>query len=188
MMRYFVVHSLSMPTRRTFLLAGTAGAAALAAAWWLRGEHDIPPAAPGTLPLARLDPEAPAIIAAVAPVLLDGALPTESAAGAAALKETVANVAAAVAGLPPSAQKELGELFALLAFAPARIALARVDSPWEKASRDEVAAFLERWRTSRFLLLRSAYGALHQLVFAAWYGNPSSWSVIGYPGPPQLTG
>ena len=176
-----------MPTRRTFLLAGTAGAAALAAAWWLRGEREIPPAIPGTSSLARLDTKAPAIVAAVVPVLLEGALPTEPATAAAVVSETVAAVAAAIAGLPPAAQKELGELFALLAFAPARIALARVASPWETASRSEVAAFLERWRTSRFLLLRSAYGALHQLVFAAWYGNPSSWPAIGYPGPPQLT-
>lgn len=175
-----------MPTRRTFLLAGTAGAAALATAWWLRGGREAASATPATLPLAQLDAEAPAIIAAIVPVLLDGALPADRAAAATAVETTVASVAVAVAGLPPSAQKELGELFALLAFAPTRLALAGVDSRWEKASRDEVAAFLLRWRTSGFLLLRSAYGALHQLVFAAWYGNPSSWPAIGYPGPPRL--
>jgi hypothetical protein len=39
---------------------------------------------------------------------------------------------------------------------------------------------------SGFMLLRSAYDALHQLVFAAWYGNPRSWPAIGYAGPPVL--
>jgi hypothetical protein len=36
-------------------------------------------------------------------------------------------------------------------------------------------------------LLRVAYFALHELVFAAWYGDPQSWPRIGYPGPPELT-
>ena len=175
-----------MPTRRTFLLAGIAGATALAVASWLRGPREAPPVSTALLPLAQLDADAAAIVAAIALVLLDGALPPDPAAARRATDETVANVAAAVAGLPPAAQKELGQLFALLAFAPARIALARVDSPWPEASHDDVAAFLERWRTSRFLLLRSAYDALHQLVFAAWYGNPASWPAIGYPGPPKV--
>jgi hypothetical protein len=63
-----------------------------------------------------------------------------------------------------------------------------VTSPWAEAGRDDVAAFLDGWRTSGFTLLRSAYDALHQLVFAAWYGNPRSWPAIGYAGPPALSG
>lgn len=175
-----------MPTRRSFLFAGIAGAAALAAAAWLRGSRDVSRVARPLQPLAALDADAAAIIAAIVPALLDGALPAETEAADRAVDATVANVAAAIAGLPPAAQKELGQLFALLAFAPTRIALARVDAPWRDATRDQVIAFLERWRTSRFLLLRSAYDALHQLVFAAWYGNPASWPAIGYPGPPKV--
>ncbi len=136
--------------------------------------------------LAALDPQAPAIIVAIVPVLLDGALPAGDPDRAEAVRETVANVSRTIAGLPPAAQEELSELFALLAFAPARIALARVAAPWTEARPDAVAAFLERWRTSRFDLLRSAYDALHQIVLAAWYGNPKSWAAIGYPGPPAL--
>jgi hypothetical protein len=102
------------------------------------------------------------------------------------VNDTVANVARAVAGLPPAAQKELGQLFSLLALAPTRIALARVDSPWAEARPDEVAAFLDRWRTSHWKLQHAAYDALHQLVYAAWYGNPKSWPAIGYAGPPAL--
>jgi hypothetical protein len=176
-----------LPTRRTFLFAGIAGATALAAAGWLRSRQDTPVIV-GTQATAPLDPDAFAIVAAVTPVFLDGALPGDATAAAAAVRETVANVGLAIAGLPPAAQKELGQLFALLGLAPARIALARVSSPWPQASRDEIAAFLESWRTSRFLLLHSAYAALHQLVFAAWYGDPASWPAIGYPGPPRLAG
>ena len=35
-------------------------------------------------------------------------------------------------------------------------------------------------------LQRTAYDALHQIIFAAWYGNPRSWPAIGYAGPPEL--
>lgn len=176
-----------MPTRRTFLFAGIAGAAALAAAGWLRSGRDGPIIV-GMPTTTTLDPDAFAVVAAVTPVFLDGALPADSTAAAAAVRETVASVGVAIAGLPPAAQKELDQLFSLLGLAPARIALAGVSSPWAKASRAEIAAFLESWRTSRFLLLHSAYSALHQLVFAAWYGNPASWPAIGYPGPPRLGG
>lgn len=171
-----------MPTRRTFLAAGVAGAAALAAAGWWRSSRDAIPVLVGTTPA----PDALAVLTAVTPVFLEGTLPEDKAAASAAVQTTVANIGTAIAGLPPGAQEELGQLFALLGFPPTRIALARVTSPWPQAPHDEIAAFLDHWRTSRFLLLHSAYSALHQLVFAAWYGNPQSWPAIGYPGPPKL--
>jgi hypothetical protein len=176
-----------MPTRRTFLVAGLAGGATLAAAWWLRGTRDAASPSPATAALSALDPQAPVIVGAIASVLLDGAIPADAAGRAAAVDATVANVARAVEGLPPSAQHELGQLFALLAFAPTRIALAGIAPSWREAPAADVAAMLVRFRDSRFALLRSAYAALHQLVFAAWYGDPASWTAIGYPGPPELS-
>jgi hypothetical protein len=175
-----------MTTRRTFLLAGSAGAAALAVAYWLRGTPERGAAVGADGLLAALDPRAPAVVAAIVPVMLDGALPVDATAREAAVRETVANVGGAIAGLLPAAQKELAELFALLGLPATRIVLAGVDTPWDEASPAAVAAFLERWRTSPFLLLRSAYDALHQLVLASWYGNPQSWPAIGYPGPPEI--
>ncbi len=83
-------------------------------------------------------------------------------------------------------RKEIDQLFALLAFAPSRALLAGVWSPWSEASARSIAAFLAQWRDSRFALKRSAYGALHQLIMAAWYGSPDAWPAIGYPGPPSL--
>ena len=176
-----------MTTRRTFLFAGIAGAAALAAAAWWRAGRDSPnheAIAGGASP--SLGPDGSAVMAAVIPVFLEGALPAGQEAAAAAVQKVLGSVGVAVAGLPPAAQKELSELFALLGVAPGRMALARINAPWPEARPDEVAAFLERWRTSGFLLLHSAYDALHQLVFAAWYGDPASWPAIGYPGPPKL--
>lgn len=169
-------------SRRTFIAAGIAGTAALAAACWLRGPH-----APASGVARRaLDADGESVFAAVAPVLLDGALPTDRAARDAALARTLDGIDVAVAGLAPDARKELSQLIALLALPPVRIAFVRVSSPWNEAAPDEVRRFLDRCRDSLTTLLRAAYDALHQLTFAAWYGNPDAWPAIGYPGPPPL--
>ena len=57
------------------------------------------------------------------------------------------------------------ELFALLGFGPARIALARVGPPWRDAGRRRSRRLPRALaRQSGFALLRSAYDALHQIV------------------------
>jgi hypothetical protein len=98
---------------------------------------------------------------------------------------TVDGIATAVAGLSLASQKELGELFGLLVLAPARLLLAGVGKPWREASVAEVSEFLQDWRSSRLGLLQSAYGALHDLTFGAWYARADTWEAIGYPGPPR---
>jgi hypothetical protein len=173
-------------TRRTLLKAGLAGGAALVVARWLYTQ-DIA-SVPAVAPRDSLDASARGVIAAIVPVLLAGALPVDnaSAPGVQVIGSVVTNVERAVAGLPPAVRKEIDQLFALLSFAPSRSLLAGVWSPWSEASPQSIAAFLSNWRDSRFALQRSAYGALHQLIMAAWYGSPEAWPAIGYPGPPSL--
>jgi hypothetical protein len=166
------------PSRRAFLTTGVLGAAALATAGWLRLR-----ATPAS---GALDADARTIVTAMVPAFLAGALPRQPAARAGAIAATVSNVERAIAGLPPAAQRELAQLFGLLAFAPARIAIAGMTRDWSNARVADVDAMLERWRASRIALLRSAYDGLHQLVLAAWYGAPDGWDAIGYPGPPVL--
>ena len=169
-------------TRRTLLKAGIAGGAALVMLRWLY-TSDVPPAISAAT-AGPLDASARDIVAAIVPELLKGAIPPDDAVAARA--EVIAGIDRAIAGLPPATRKEIDELFSLLSFVPTRCLVAGVWSPWPKASSESIADFLDRWRDSRFALLRSAYGALHQLVLAAWYGNPRSWSAIGYAGPPSL--
>ena len=164
-------------SRRTFIFVGAAGAAALVAA------RLLPRASPAP---GALDADGTAVMAAIAPVMLAGALPSDPQLRRDALRETLAAIEGAVAGLAPRAQGELNDLFGLLALAPARWTLARTTATWQDASREDVERFLDRLRDSRIGLLRAAYDALHQLVMAAWYGNPRAWPAIGYPGPPDL--
>ena len=178
-------HASNLPriTRRTLLKAGLTGGVVLVLARWMVTSYS-----PRELPEARgsaLDSSARTIIAAIVPVLLEGALP-DADTSVEARAEIVAGVDRAVAGLPLGSRKELEQLFALLSFAPTRCLIAGVWSSWPQASRESVAAFLHSWRNSRFALLRSGYGALHQLILAAWYGNTRAWPAIGYPGPPSL--
>src|ERR1700680_825735 len=178
-------HARKLPnkTRRTLLKAGIAGGVVLLLARWMVTAYSPRESAEGTR--SALDPSARTIIAAIVPVLLEGAIPDVDT-SVEARAEVVAGVDRAVAGLPPGSRKELEQLFALLSFAPTRCLVAGVWSSWPNASRESVAAFLGSWRDSRFTLLRSGYGALHQLILAAWYGNTRSWPAIEYPRPPSL--
>ena len=121
------------------------------------------------------------------PVLLAGALPATPRGAARAIAETVRGIDVAIAGLPPAAQEELrATVRAARAAAGAARARARVARRGSDAPEAEVRAFLDRCRDSSLTLLRAAYDALHQLTFAAWYGNPRVVAAIGYAGPPDL--
>ena len=165
--------------RRTFLKVGALGALTLAAAGGVyRYTHP-----PGPLKRFVLDGEAKAALDAIVPAMLAGALPADTASRAAAIGATTARVHQAILGLPLGAQKEVQDLFGLLALAPARRALTGVSGPWGAASEAQVGAFLQEWRFHRLGMLQTAYHALHDLIIGAWYADPSSWSAIGYPGP-----
>ena len=121
------------------------------------------------------------MLRAIARVMLQGALPDNGA----SLDAAVHGVDVAISGLPPAVQGEVQQLFGLLEFPVTRRFVAGV-GPWERASDEEIAAFLQRWRTSNAQLLRSGYQALHQLIMAGWYGNDAAWPRIDYPGPPRI--
>ena len=166
-------------SRRTFLKIGGIAALALASGGAIyRLVH-------GPAPLQRftLDGEAKAAIDAIVPAMLAGALPSEPPARQAAIASTTERVHQAILGLPLAAQKEVQDLFGLLALGPARRFLAGVPETWSEASVEQVSAFLQSWRVHRFGMLQSAYGALHDLIIGSWYSDPANWPAIGYPGP-----
>jgi len=137
----------------------------------------------GQLQRFVLGGEARAALDAMVPAMLAGALPALPALRAAAISATTERVHQAIRGLPLNAQKEVQDLFALLALAPARRVLTGVSGGWPNANAEQVASFLQRWRFHRLAMLQTAYHALHDLIIGSWYADPSSWSAIGYPGP-----
>ena len=164
--------------RRSFLKAGLLGTLVLAAGGGIYRAMGTP----GPQRFV-LDGAARAALAAIVPAMLAGALPHDGAERAAAIDGTIAGVHTAISNLPLSAQQEVQDLFGLLALAPARRLLTGVAGGWTHADPRQVAAFLQDWRLHRLALLRTAYGALHDLALGAWYAQPASWQAIGYPGP-----
>ncbi|MES2296048.1 MAG: hypothetical protein V4582_03355 [Pseudomonadota bacterium] len=165
--------------RRSFLKVGALGALALAVGG---GLYRV---VRGPAPLGRfaLDGEARAAIDAMVPAMLAGALPAAPQERAAAIAATTQRVHQAILGLPLTAQKEVQDLFALLALGPARRFLAGVPEGWAAATPEQLAAFLQGWRMHRLEMLQTAYHALHDLIIGSWYADPVSWEAIGYPGP-----
>lgn len=166
-------------SRRKFLTGGVVAALLLAAGGGIyRFTHGT-----GQPNRFALDGETRAVIDAIVPAMLAGALPQEHAARRAAIPAATERVNQAILGLPLATQKEIQDLFALLALGPVRRLLAGVPGSWSSASTDQVAAFLQGWRGHRIATLQTAYHALHDLVLGAWYADPSAWTAIGYPGP-----
>jgi hypothetical protein len=165
--------------RRTFLKVGALAALTLAAGGGVyRYTHP-----PGPQRRFVLDGEAKAALNAIVPAMLAGMLPQEAPARALAVSATIERVHQAIGGLPLNAQKEVQDLFGLLALAPARRLLTGVSGGWTNASVEQVTSFLQEWRFHRIDMLQTAYHALHDLIIGSWYADPSSWSAIGYPGP-----
>jgi hypothetical protein len=167
-----------MLTRRQLIKTGTLGALALFAAGWLgTPAADSRAARPaGTGFVNGYDA---AMLRALAPAMTG----LEPGAGQPTLDEVVAGVDQAIRSLQPAVQGEVRQLFDLLHNRWGRRWLAGVRTPWAEVTPAEAAAFLSDWQNSRLQLLRSGYQALHGLICAAWYGNPKSWSRIGYRQP-----
>ena len=175
------------PGRRRFLKTGVAGSLllGLASTGALLGGCTGRPE-----PLCRdclwLNPGDRQLLTAVIPVMLAGALPQPEREQNAAIEQIITGFDFTVAHFPPTVRNEIRQLLDLLVFPPTRVLLTGMFASWEKADASAVRAFISRWETSRFSLLRSGYGALHDLICGAWYVSPESWARIGYPGPPQL--
>jgi hypothetical protein len=157
--------------RRSFLKAGLLGGLALVA-----GGAVYRQLRPAVAQRFALDAEGRTMLAVLIPAIT-GVSPD-----AAALQAAIDRVGAAISGLPLRVQKEISDLFGLLNMVPTRRLLAGVPA-WQEATPEQVAAFLEGWRTHRTEMLQTAYHGLHDLVLGAWYAESSTWAAIAYAGP-----
>lgn len=163
--------------RRRLLQVGLAGSAALAlaglgAALWRPG-----------LDGARLAPSGRIVLSAAARALLDGSLPADPQAQAAALQGLLQRIDGAITALPAATRSELSQLLGLLTTPPGRRWFLHLDAAWEQATPEAIDAALQRLRLHESALQQQAYHALRELIHAAYFSDPSTWAAIGYPGP-----
>lgn len=82
-------------------------------------------------------------------------------------------------------RKQLIMMFDLMNSAPTRVAVGAPWHPWYEANLADAERFLQHWRTSSMGLKRMGYAGITKLLCMAWYSQPESFTVSGYPGPPQ---
>lgn len=132
---------------------------------------------------ARLSAEGREVFAASGRALLDGSLPSTGGAIESALEGLLGHIDGLIATLPPHAQAELSQLLALLASAGGRRVLAGLAVPWPLASVADVQQAFQEMRVSALSLRQQAYQALHDIVVSAYFSDPQTWGLLGYPGP-----
>ena len=88
-----------------------------------------------------LDGDDRAILAAILPAMIPSA----------GVTATIEGFDTAVAGLTPAVQAEVAQLFAILRIPVLRVLATGLTVPWDRATAQEVARFLTRWRFSPIL-------------------------------------
>lgn len=166
--------------RRSLLKLGATTAVALSivggAAAWLQ---------PG-LERGSLSPLGREVFRSVGMAVLDKTLPVQEGAREIALDGLLNRVDVLVGALPQHSQNELSQLLSLLGHPAGRLSLTGLARPWADASLEEVQKALQGMRLSSLALRQQAYAALHDITAGAYFSDPSSWSLLGYPGPLKI--
>jgi hypothetical protein len=127
-----------------------------------------------------------ALARAVFQSLLEAALPKRPAERSAAIDESLVVADRYFSSFSPAVQADALQAFDLLNLWLVRRWIAGVSEAWESASAQEVNAFLENFRVSRFDTLRQIYRLLEGMAAVGWYGQPAAWAQLGYPGPIKI--
>lgn len=165
-------------SRRQFLRVGLMGTVALSTvsvAAMLTGCSSLP-VANGFRVWRESDLK---VLRALIPAVLAGALPADGSEKS-LVEETIHALDAFIYGTSRAGHKQIGQLFDLLSMPATRYTVVGLHEDWDKSSLADIDAFLERWKTSRFDMLRGAYMGLTQMIAMNWYMQPRSWAAINY--------
>lgn len=163
--------------RRALLKIGIASAAVLAV---VGGTAAL--LQPG-LSHGRLSGAGREVFSAVGQATLDTTLPSDPAERALAVSALLDRVDILIQALPPATQGELSQLLSLLASTVGRLSLAGLGTAWPDASVAQVQQALQGMRLSSIALRQQAYAALHDIAAGAYFSEPTTWAMLGYPAP-----
>ena len=168
---------LQVMQRRTLLKLGATSAALLAAIGGMAALIQ-----PG-LERGVLTATGREIFRAISLGVLDKTLPEQHAAKEVALTALLGRIDVLISALPPHAQAELSQLLSIFGTTAGRLALAGLNTPWLNASVADVQAALQDMRLSGLAVRQQAYAALHDITAGAYFAEPGTWGLLGYPGP-----
>ncbi|MGB0495662.1 MAG: hypothetical protein ACPGJI_04835, partial [Kangiellaceae bacterium] len=103
------------------------------------------------------------------------------------LQQIKNNIDGTINLLSITTQKELRDLFDLLATGFGRLTLAGVWLNWQSANEKSINQFISNWRESSVDLLQIGYKGLHKIIIGSSFAEENLWGAIGYPGPPQIS-
>ena len=118
--------------------------------------------------------------------VLEQTLPEGQSAQEAALTGLLGRIDVLISALPQHTQLELSQLLSILSTMAGRHALAGLAMPWPLASVSDVQAAMQDMRLSSLAVRRQAYAALHDITAGAYFSEPDTWAVLGYPGPLKI--
>ncbi len=166
--------------RRTLLKLGATASALLAVVGGAAAMIQ-----PG-LERGTLTPAGREVFRAVGIGVLDKTLPEQPAAKQAAVTSLLNRIDVLISALPHHAQAELSQLLAILASGAGRLGLAGLSTSWATASVTDIQMALQGMRLSTLVVRQQAYAALHDITAGAYFSEPTTWSVLGYPGPLKI--
>ncbi len=168
-----------MPTRRELMKVGAVGAGVLAlggVGLGLRGTVVVAP----PQPLQALSPKAYSVLFAVAErICCYEGLPKASELGVAI------GVDVLLASAHPGIAAELSQGLMVLESALTGLLLDARATPFSALPHEDQDAVLETWRLSKLPVKRTVYKAIHGLVVAGYWSDPTVFVGCGYPGPPD---
>ena len=129
-------------------------------------------------------PDDVALLKALVPAIMAGALPEEASARTAEIASLISDLDVGLYNIGEANRNEVRKLFDLLTFTPTRILAAGLWSNWDKADTKRADHFLTGWRQSWISQFNNGYAALVKIVVLAEYGRPVNWARSGYAGPP----
>ncbi|WP_411993621.1 twin-arginine translocation signal domain-containing protein [Agarivorans sp. DSG3-1] len=169
-------------TRRKLLQYGTVTAAAVGGGSWLFSHYPLQFTPQAGL---RLSAQHQQIFWALIPAFLEGGVAADD---KPALQRVLANIDHAFAVLEPHTQAELRQLLDLLQSRGGWLLLSAGASQLSQLTLQQKLQILQQWQQHYLQLLRQAYQGLHELIMAAWYGDPVSWDQLNYQLPAQAKG
>lgn len=169
-------------SRRSLLKYSIATAALASGGAWLvsSASIDFKP-----MPRLTLKPQYQQVFWYLIPAFLEGAVASDD---VARKQQVLANIDQAFSILEPHTQAELNQLLEILASRGGWLLLSAGAAQLSELSIAQRLLLLQQWQQHYLQLLRQAYQGLHELITAAWYGDPTAWPELAYHLPAQARG